>query len=657
MIGAEDRARVRLAIIALAILMMLGVLIARLWYLQVLSGKSLALASTHNSVRIVSVEAPRGRILDRKGRVIVRNRTALAVGIRRDAMPKERGPRLAMKKRLGELLGMTIAQIDARLADRRTSPYKAVVVASDVSEEVVFTIRERQEMFPSVETLALPVRTYPRGRLAAHILGYVGETTEAELASLKGYRLGDDIGRTGIERSYEKYLRGVTGLEKLEVDAAGRVLRSLGGREAKPGNDLVLSIDIDAQKVAEQALQEGIKRARSQVFREDHRHFRAPAGATVVLDARDGGVIAMASAPTFDPRKFVGGVSDDYWAYLNDEDNHYPLLNRAVLASYPPGSTFKPFLATAALSTGTASPGAHYPCTTAFKFGDTTFHNWRPRSASITISQSLIESCDTVYYFLARNWWLKENSAVGDGRKPHEVMQEWARRFGLGSPSGIDLPQETDGRVPDRAYRRSVWEANRKEYCDTYQRTREVLFEDLCERGFLWRGGDAVNMSIGQGEVEATPLQMAVGYAAIANGGDVLTPHLARAVRTPAGKMLKEFGRSVRRKVGAKASSIAYVQRALGAVASEGTASFPYRDWPLDSIPMAAKTGSAEIGGKQPFSWFATYGPLNDPKYVVVTVVEQAGFGSQVAGPVSRRIMDELFGRRPLPIVFGTRSD
>ncbi len=658
-LGAEDRARVRLALVALVILSMFGVLVARLWFLQVLSGKSFAEAATRNSVRIVSVEAPRGRILDRNGKVIVRNRTSLAVGMRRDALPKDRKKLLALKRRVGELLGLTVGDIDTRLGDRRTSPYKAVVVADDVAEEIIFTIRERQEQYPGVETLALAVRTYPHGRVAAHILGYVGETTEAELAERKdqGYRLGDDIGRTGIERTYEQYLRGRPGLDKLEVDASGRVLGSLGRQEATPGNDVILSIDLAAQKVAEKALAEGILRARSQTFREDGRRFRAPGGATVVLDAQTGEVIAMASAPTFDPREFVGGVSDGYWGFLNDAKNDYPLLNRAIQASYPPGSTYKPILATAALTTGAASPGSRFPCTTQFRFGDTIFRNWQPRNATISLAQSLIESCDTVYYHLARNWWLTENSAVGDGKKPHETMQEWSRRFGLGSPTGIDLPQEVAGRVPDRAYRRTTWEANRKEYCDTYQRTRQALFEDLCERGFLWRGGDAVNMSIGQGEVETTPLQMAVAYAAIANGGKVMRPHFGIEVRRPGGKAVKRFAPKVTKNVDASASAIRYVQRALRDVSSEGTARFPYRGWPLDDIPMAAKTGSAEIGGKQPFSWFATYGPANRPKYVVVTVVEQAGFGSQVAGPVSRRIMDELFDRRPLPIVFGARSD
>ncbi|HJT37543.1 MAG TPA: penicillin-binding transpeptidase domain-containing protein, partial [Actinomycetota bacterium] len=414
---------------------------------------------------------------------------------------------------------------------------------------------------------------------------------------------------------------------------------------------------LGVQKVAETALFQGIERARSQVFSGTGQNFLAPAGAAVVLNARTGAVVAMASYPTYDPSKFVGGVSDSYWSFLNNPANNFPLLNRATQAAYPPGSTFKPILATAALSTGAGSPNGLYPCETDFTFGDRIFHNWQPRNAEITIQQSLIESCDTVYYNFAKNWWLSENHEQGLGKQPYETMQVWARKFGLGSDTGIDLPQEDAGIIPGRAYRQAQWEQNKSFYCTQYNKTHSLVYEDLCQRGYLWRGGDALNMSIGQGDVEATPLQMAVVYAAVANGGNVLVPHLGMQILTPAGKVVKTIGPVVRQRVGAAPSAVSYVQRALSEVAIKGTATFPYRGWPFGSIPVAAKTGSAEIAGKQPFSWFASYAPANNPQYVVVAVVEQAGFGSQVAGPVVRRIMDQLFHLKPLPIQFGGRSD
>lgn len=661
MIGIEDRIRLRLAVVGLVVLAMLAVLLARLWFLQVLAGESFAEASERNSVRIVSVEAPRGRILDRTGRVLVENRSALAVGIRKDDLPRDPGEARTVKKRLGKLLGMSVRQIDARLNDVRTSPFEAAVIASDVPEEIIFAIRERRATrFPGVETLTLPVRRYPMGKLASHILGYVGETNDQELAALAPeYRLGDSIGRAGVERSYEEFLRGTTGLKKLEVDARGRVLRVLGPtQDPVPGNDIRLTIDARAQRVAERALREGMQKARTASFHRTGERFEAPAGAAVVMDVDTGEIMAMASLPMYDVREFVGGVSADYWAFVNDADNQNPLLNRAIQTSYPPGSTIKPVYAVAALETGDGAPGGLYPCQTAFRFGDTVFRNWQPRDARITLEQSLVESCDTVYYNFARTWWFREQNQLAAGRQVNEVMQRWAGRFGLGALSGIDLPQEVVGRVPGREWKRQAWEANRESYCRTYERTGSVLSEDLCERGYLWRGGDAVNMSIGQGDMEATPLQMAVVYAAIANGGKIVTPHVGRRIISPEGKVVGRLARKPRARVEADRASLTYVQRALRGVVDRGTGAFPYRSWPLDEIPMAGKTGSAEISGKQPFSWFASYGPTDDPKYVAIAVVEQAGFGSQVAGPVVRRIMDELFRLPPLPIIYGTaRSD
>lgn len=658
MIGGEERVRFRVTILGLIVLSMLSVLLSRLWFLQVLAGEQYAAASETNRVRLVAIEAPRGRILDRNGVELVRNRPSLAVGVRRDDLHDPRLRRTVID-RLSKLLGVPARDISKRLADKRVSPYKAAIVAQDVAERVVFEIREHAERYPGVETLVLPVRTYPKGSLAAHILGYVGETTEAELARLrdKGYRLGDSIGRSGVERSYEEFLRGRPGIDKLEVNAVGTVLRTLGRQEAVPGNDVVLSIDAEVQAVAEAALVLGIQRARARTFRETDEHFRAPAGGVVVLDARTGEIVAMASYPTFDPRSFVGGIDPAYWRFLNDSDNHFPLLNRALQAAYPPGSTFKPFMAAAALDSGAMSPGSTLPCTSQFEFGRRIFHNWRSRNESISLGQSLVESCDTIYYRLSANWWLKERAAERAGRRVYEVMQDWAGRFGLGRPTKVDLPDEEEGRVPGRAYRRSVWELNRARWCDRYRRTRDRLFEDLCERGFLWRGGDAINLSIGQGDVQATPLQMAVAYAAVANGGRVLRPQVGLRILAPDGSAKQVIRPVVSSRVKLAPRDFAYIQRALAQVPVRGTAVFPFRGWPLERIPVGAKTGSAEIAGKQPYSWFAAYAPADAPRYVVVSVVEEAGFGSQVSGPVVRRIMDGLFGLPLTPVVFGTRSD
>lgn len=377
----------------------------------------------------------------------------------------------------------------------------------------------------------------------------------------------------------------------------------------------------------------------------------------MVIDVKTGEIVAMASYPTFDPRKFVGRVDQDYFADLNDPDNDFPLLNRAIQAAYPPGSTFKPVIATAALESGAASPRGQYACTTDFEFGDRVFRNWKEASSTITLGQALVESCDTVFYRFAANWWRKEREAERAGKTVREIMQSWARRYGLGTITGVDLPNEAAGRIPDRAQRRARWERNRDEWCRLAERSGDVNYEELCERGFFWRGGDSVNLSIGQGELTATPLQMAVAFSAVANGGRVVTPHVGLRVQPPDGearaiKLRPQGG------VKADAETLRYIRRALESTTVRGTGQFPFTGWPLSRIPVASKTGSAEIAGKQPFSWFAAFTPADKPRYAAVAVVEEAGFGSQIAGPVVRRVMDKLFDLPLTPVVYGTaRSD
>lgn len=655
--GDDDRIRVRVSALGLIMLFLISILASRLWFLQVLAKDQYAAAATANYVRLVSVPAPRGKILDRNGKVLVGTRSSLTVGVRRtDLRDKD-----AVLGRLAELIGIDRAELDKRLADKRVSPYKPVTVARDVAQEVWLYLREHAAEFPGVETDVEPVRLYPEGGVAAHVIGYVGEINETELAERRdeGYRLGDEIGRAGVERSYEHILRGKPGLEKIEVDSRGTPLRALGAEPPVPGKDLQLSLDLDVQKVAEQSLFEGIQRARGRVFEETKQRFVAPAGGVVVLDAKTGEVVAMASYPTFDLKKFSGGIDPEYWTFLNDPENDQPLLNRVTQSAYPPGSTFKPFVAAAAFMTGAATPNSSFACTTEFEFGDRIFRNWRSRNATISLAQALIESCDTPFYRLGANWWLKERERERANKSVYEAMQDWAVKFGMGRPTGIDFGTETKGRMPGRAYKRDQWRKNRDAWCERFRQTKEQAWEDLCVRGYVWRGGDAVNMSIGQGDLAVTPLQMALAYGALANGGNVMKAHVGLQAVDPETKDVTDLVEPVvSQTVGLDPRYQTYIREALKRVTSEGTGSSPFAGWPFDRITVASKTGSAEIGGKQPFSWFAAYAPAEDPKYVAIAVVEQAGFGSQVSGPIVRRIMDQLFGLPLTPIVYGTgRSD
>lgn len=655
-------------------LALVSVLASRLWFLQVLAGDSYARASTENRVRLVAIPAPRGRILDRNGRVLVGTRSSLIVGIRRTDL---REPGVVLP-RLAAMLKTTVPAINKKLADKRVSPYKPVTIAEDVDQAIWLQLSERRHEFPGVETSVEPVRLYPGGNydcsqlaegatcsVAAHVIGYVGEITEGELNKLrdKGYRLGDEIGRAGIERAYEDVLRGRPGLEKLEVDSKGTVLRSLGRQEPVPGQDLQLSIDLATQKVAEESLALGIQRARGRVFEETKERFRAPAGGVVVLEASTGEVLAMASYPTFDLQQFSGGIDPDYWKLLNDPENDQPLLNRTIQAAYPPGSTFKPVMVSGAMQTGKASPTSRFPCKTEFEFGKRIFRNWRPADSSLTLSQALVESCDTPFYVIGRDWWLQEDRREEANQSIYETARAWSLMYGLGDRTGLDMGGEVRGRVPGRDYKREQWRKNRDRWCARFRKATDeetrLVYEDLCVRGYLWRGGDAVNMSIGQGDLLTSPLQMAVAYAAIGNGGNVVTPHLGRQVIDPTTRQTaRVIDPEPSGETGLAPQHQEYIRNALALTAERGTAQGAFRNWPFENIRVAAKTGSAEIGGKQPYSWFASFAPAQSPKYVVISVVEEAGFGSQVSGPIVRRIMDHLFKLRLTPIEFGsTRSD
>jgi penicillin-binding protein 2 len=356
----SESPRLRLAVVGVVVVSLFSALFARLWYLQVLDSRSFVTAATSNQIRLVYEDAPRGRILDRNGQVLVDNRRTQAITVNRNEFEKLENAD-EVKGRLAALLNLTREELDKRIADVRYSQYKPIPVAEGdaVPEELYIYVKEHQEDFPSVEATIVSERTYPNDppSLAAHVLGYVGEINDTELAARKqdGYRLGDSLGKTGIERVYEEQLRGEPGVTKLQVNSAGEVVKGepLAVVPPKPGQDVVLSLDLNVQRVAEESLLQGLEAARTQVDRNgDGRHFEAPAGSVVVLDPRDGSVVAMASYPTYNPGEFVNGLKPDVYRVLNDPASHYPLNNRALQGQYAPGSTFKLVTAVAAIKSG-----------------------------------------------------------------------------------------------------------------------------------------------------------------------------------------------------------------------------------------------------------------------------------------------------------------
>jgi penicillin-binding protein 2 len=638
--GREDKGRTRLSVLTFVVFALLLALLSRLWYLQVLATDTYGQLAEGNRIRQVLTEAPRGRILDRNGKVIVDNRAAWAVTVKTAELGERRDEVL---NRLARLLGVPRATVDERLERWVGSPLKGVPVAEDVRADVLFHLTEHTEDFPGVEPAVVALRQYPFGQTAAHVLGYVGEISAEQLKDprYRAYEQGDVIGKAGVEQSYDRDIRGRDGYELLEVDAAGDVVRTVETRDPVKGRDLRLTIDLDVQRVAEQALASGMVTARGLHDSQRGGTYPAPAATAVVLDARDGGVLAMASLPQYDPRRFVGGISRRDFARYNDSPGK-PLLNRAVQSVYPPGSTWKPFTAMAGLESGVITPGTRFTCSGGYTLGNYTKRDWAPSGhGSVDLNRSLAQSCDVYYYNLGAIFWQGEKRAE-DARKPvPERMQATAREFGFDKAPALDLPFAAGGIVPDRGWRKDYWRQNKDVYCKGTSR----LYRELCADGYLWRGGDNLNIAIGQGDVLVSPLQLAVGYAALANGGTVYSPRVAQAIVDPATRRVtKKIRPQVARTAKAPAGAYGAITAALTTVISGGTGASAFAGFPLDQYPVAGKTGTADLPPNAPFAWFASYAPAGDPRYVVAVMVEQGGHGGETAAPIARRIYQQLFG-------------
>jgi penicillin-binding protein 2 len=635
-----------LSVIVAVLFLALG---SRLWYLQVLAGDRYGDLAEGNRVRQVVIEAPRGQILDRHGKLMVRNRAAWAVTVK----PSQLGDRRReVLTRLGRLLGTTRAKLEARLADYTGSPLRGVPVAEDVPMRQLFYLTEHADRFPGVAPEVLALREYPFGTAAAHVLGYVGEISPEELKEkrFRGYRAGDIVGKAGVELTYDKSLRGRDGVQDLEVNAAGEVVRALGGRPPVAGRDLRLAVDLDLQQTTERALADGMRAARTLPDSQRGGTYPAPAGAAVVLDPDDGSVLALASLPQYDPRRFVGGISRrDFARYADDPGK--PLLHRAVQSAYPPGSTWKPFTALAGLKYGTITPSTTYTCPGSFTIGNYTKRDWTPRGhGAVALTDSLRLSCDVYYYNLGAQFGAAERVQEDHGDKVDEKMQATARDFGFGRQPDLDLPYGAEGTVPTREWRKRFWERNKQVYCEG----TSALYRDLCRNGWRWQGGDNLNIAIGQGDLQVSPLQLALGYAAMANGGTVYRPHVGQAVVDPVSdRAVRTVTPKVEDVAHVPGGALAAVAQAMTSVPAGGTASSAFAGFPLDRFPVAGKTGTADLPPKAPFAWFASFAPVGDPKYVVAVMVEQGGHGGESAAPVARAIYQKLFGLPVAPVAAG----
>ncbi len=599
----RQRLKPRFAALGAIVLLVLGLLLVKLWSMQVVSGSAFAAQAEQNRVREITTVAPRGRILDRNGKPLVTNRATLAVVVD----PQARNDK-ALVQRLSALLDVPVSEIQERLSSVKEAALAPRVVAIDVPMEKVAYLAEHESQFPGVEVQTRAVREYPQGRLAAHVLGYTGEISDSQLndPAFKGYDPTDVVGKAGAEASFESVLQGDRGSRRLEVDASGRPHRILQEIDPEPGRDVVLTIDSTVQKVTEKALQDALKDAQKENFDNAH------AGAAVAIDVKTGEVLAMASAPTYDPTIFLGGVSQKQWRSLMSTDSEYPLSNRAIAGQYPPASTFKAFTGLAGLQYGVTGKWSTYQCAGKWTGMGEQWKKYcwnRSGHGTESFMAGIEDSCDTVFYEIGYAFYKRKD----------EKIQQMARMFGFGSRLGIDLPGEADGRVPDAKWKRAF-----NENYPEYQQ---------------WLPGDTVNMAIGQGDMLVTPLQVAAAYGAIAGNGTVMRPHLMRTVLGSDGRPVLSTKPEAAFKPKVSKSNLAIMDEALKRVTTTGTAKGAFRGFEPGA---AGKTGTAQVAGKDDYAWFVGYAPAEKPQYVVAVVIEQGGHGGSIAGPAGRQILASL---------------
>ncbi|MDQ4072315.1 MAG: penicillin-binding protein 2, partial [Actinomycetota bacterium] len=562
----------RVAVLGGIALLMFSVIFFRLWYLQVLSGDRYVAEANDNRVRDIKVQAPRGQIVDREGRSLVDNRTALAVKVTPAELPRGGPARDDLYRRLGKVLRRSPRRIRDDIDEQLAAvPFSTATVKQDVDLPIVQYLLENGDDFPGVTVERVFLRRYPHDEVGAHLFGTVGEVTKEQLDEevYSGAEMGDRVGQSGVEATYDRYLRGRNGATRVQVDAMGTLTGSLSAKQPRAGRQLRLGVDLDVQRTGHEALGEGRR------------------GAFVVMDVKDGEVRALGSAPSFDPNLFAKSIKQSDYDRLSDPLKGNPLSNRAIQSVYPTGSTFKLITATAGLEGGLIDPETPISDPGSLNVGGTVFKNAGGAvNGVIALRRALSVSSDVFFYKLG----LEANGA-GDGLG----LQRWARRLGVGRKTGIDLPSELPGLVPSPKWRAKI---NRQGIGD----------------GRPWSAGDNINLSVGQGDLQANPLQMAIAYAAVANGGRVVKPHIGKRIEDADGRVLQELPSPARRRVDIEPEHRDAILDGLRAAASEpgGTSADVFKGFP---IPIAGKTGTAEKGlGRPDQSWYIALAPYPNPR-------------------------------------------
>jgi penicillin-binding protein 2 len=597
----SNRLALRIAIFGGVALALVGVLFFRLWFLQVLKGEEFLAQARNNRTREFRVSAPRGDILDRSGKVLVDNRTSLALQINPQKLPEDPAAKRRELAQLGDLTHSSLRRVRKLMHEELSlAPSAPVTLRRDVGHYLVYYLEENQDRFPGVEVQRVFVRNYPDGTLAAHILGNVGEVSEEQLKEprYRGLQPGDTIGQDGVEDTYDPFLRGRPGLTKIQVDAFGQPTKGgqLLSQPPVPGDNLKLSIDSDVQAAGEGALA-----------------ARGLPGGFVTMDVHTGEILGLGSFPTFDPSVFTKPLTQNQVDALYRDPVAAPLTDRAIAGLYPTGSTFKLLTAMAALEGGVITPSSVIEDGGSLTVGGESFQNAGGASyGSLTLVPALQVSSDVFFYTLGLDMW-------DSGQ-----LQRWAHMLGIGRPTGLDLPGAAEGLLPTQHWRNKLYA------------------EGETERP--WSAGDNIQLATGQGDLQTNPLQMAVAYAAVANGGTVVTPHVGLEVDDPAGRVVKEFDPKPRRQVKMKAESRETILEGLheAAQAPGGTSYAVFGGFP---IPVAGKTGTAQRVGHADQSWYIVLAPYPNPRIVTAVTIEEGGFGAESAAPAALQILEAYFGK------------
>jgi penicillin-binding protein 2 len=657
----SSKSRLNLIVFQTLIISLVAALFGRLFYIQVLDSERYQVAALSIQSRDIITPAVRGAITDINGMPMVVDLPGLVVSISRVDLDKQPDKGTSVLSRIAALFNLEYADIyqrtrlcgelprDNRAGCWNGTRYQPIPVIGNATKENALKIMENADQFPGIEVASVPIRSYPSlaGENVAHVLGYVGAVSDEDLRNPEqNYYRSEVIGKTGLEVKYNEYLRGIPGIRTVLVNRKEVVTKQSTNTKAIAGNNLITNIDANLQAATEKALKAAVLRARGSGYKGD-------AGAAVVLEIKTGRVLAMASYPTYDPSLWQKGLTVKQATDLFSEKTGVPALSRAIQGLFAPASTFKTISLIAADRAG-YDLNKSYNCPGTVEIGTRTFKNFGSIAAGrISMEQAMAISCDSIWYQIAYDEWVRDG-----GLKPKSNANDYffnaAKEFGIGKATGIDLPSEAAGRLPNREWKEDWYAENKEFFCNYKTRAQKAdltpylieIARENCLDGNKIRAGDAVNFSIGQGDTLVTPLKLAQIYSAIANNGTYYQPQIARAIVDQEGKVIKEFKPIVAGKIDVKQSTWDFLQRSLRAVVTRGTGAGSFAGLKVD---VSGKTGTAEVFGRNPngsakddTSWFASYGPTSDPQYAVVMMVSQGGFGASTSGVGVRQIYETL---------------